>query len=96
MKKFLKNNWRPIFWSGLGGLVFGGAYLAYKKGYVGNANPAVPLPEPAREIILQTEPVEMKLGVTRTRSGRNTTCRKRLSGFGASWRNARTATPSIM
>lgn len=61
MKTFIKKNWKPIaFWSGLGGLLFGGAIYAYKKGYVGNNNPVQPLPPDAGEIILQTTAVQVE------------------------------------
>lgn len=71
INKFLKKNWKPLaIWSGVGGLFFGGAILAYKKGYVGNPNPAVPIPEDNPEITLRTCQFEVKIskGVHRVQS----------------------------
>jgi hypothetical protein len=63
MKKYVRENWKPLaIWSGLGSLFFGGAFLAYKKGYVGNPNPAVPIPEGAEEVILHTHAFEIQVG----------------------------------
>jgi hypothetical protein len=65
IKDFLKKNWRSLaIWSGLGGLAVGGAVYAYKKGYVGNPNPAEPIPEDAPELELETHPFEIQVGET--------------------------------
>jgi len=62
MKEFLKRNWKPLtLWSGLGGLLFGGAVFAYRKGYVGNANPPVPVPDKLDGIDLKTHPFEVRI-----------------------------------
>jgi len=76
MKKFLKKKWKPLaVASGLGGLLFGGAWVAYKKGYVGNPNPAERIPEDAQEAVLRTHPFEVETGEG---EGRRLRCEYRL------------------
>ena len=61
MKEFIKKNWKPLtLWSSLGGLLFGGALFAYKKGYMRNADPPVPLPDQLESIDLKTRPFEIR------------------------------------
>ncbi len=63
IRQFLKNNWKSLaIWSGVGGLAVGGAVYAYKKGYVGNPNPAEPIPDDAEELTLETHPFEIQVG----------------------------------
>jgi hypothetical protein len=63
VKRYVKEHWKPLaLWSGVGGLFFGGALFAYKKGYVGNPNPAVAIPDGAQEVLLHTHPFEVQVG----------------------------------
>lgn len=63
MKDYLRKNWKPLtFWSGVGGLLFGGAVLAYRKGCQATSSPAVPIPEEFGRIRLRMTPSEFKYG----------------------------------
>jgi hypothetical protein len=46
----------------VGGLLFGGAVFAYRRGYVGNPNPTVALPEDMTSGILRSTPFEIYSG----------------------------------
>jgi|GEM_PF-999780 len=63
MKKLLKDNWKSLaLASGVGGLLFGGAVFAYRKGYVGNPNPALALPDSMTSGVLRTARFEIFSG----------------------------------
>ena len=62
LMNYLKKNWKRVaLASGAGGILFGGAVIAYKKGYVGNPNPAVPVPDGLDEAVLHTQPFEVRV-----------------------------------
>lgn len=58
MKQFFKRNWKGLaFWSGMGGIVAGGALVAYKKGYIRQGAPSVvPIPDDCEEVTLRMTP----------------------------------------
>ncbi|MBN2432118.1 MAG: hypothetical protein JXQ27_11625 [Acidobacteria bacterium] len=65
MKKLLKDHWKTLaLASGVGGLLFGGALFAYRKGYVGNPNPTVYLPEDMNSGVLRTSRYDMFSGAS--------------------------------
>lgn len=63
MKEFFKKRWKPLaFISGLGGILFGGAVVAYRKGYVPTSPQGEPIPDDAQWVILRTSPFDVQAG----------------------------------
>ncbi len=61
MKEYLKKNWKPLtFWSGLGGLFFGGALLAVKRRKQYSTEAIMPLPKRCRRVLLRMTTSELR------------------------------------